>query len=365
MSKFVYFNDPHIHDTPITTRSDDSTEALLRKFDYLISYCENHGVKQAVCGGDFLDTPDVSNGMARKVAKKFDRANKKFGLKLVVIIGNHDVYGKNLATYVDSKLGMFELYSWFTILHDGKSKNFKDFILVGENYSKERECAFRYEFDAKVVQTKATKADDGVSSGRIGAPKPLAPVVMVAHPMISGDERSMRIGKRVKIVSYKDVELTGIDLLLCGHFHPGFGVKESKTLEFKSMIANPGSLLRTAKGIEDAGFSPGFFVVTISGDAPIPVDRIKIKHVRIPHEDVFSDAEECPTNSGSLSMDFSKLAGAMSGSECSVEEFAVMVRAIFKENPGAFNFKLTKGLIKFCEKIWLRAKENGNGKKRA
>ncbi len=252
LDKFIYFTDPHAKGSNIETRKDNYPETFFRKLKWLLDYCNKRDVKNLVCGGDLFENPNISDYVAGKIAKLVGES----GVQFYFTIGNHDITGKNPATYVNGKLSLFEEYDWFHFI--GKEPiEFNNTVLYGVDYNKEMEEETYFDVPSSTKKFK----------------------IMVLHHMIVGDEDDFIIdGKRI-LISYKSI-VTNADLVLCGHFHPGFPIKENTVLEHKTIFANPGSLLRTDSLVERTTVGPGIVYFSVNSKK-----NLKIKYVKVPCEE--------------------------------------------------------------------------------
>ncbi len=266
MNRFVAMTDPHIKGVRIKTRTDNYPEVILGKLDFVIGYCEKHKVTKLINMGDMFDNPNVSDYIAGRVAGKFSKAYKKFGLKMYYIAGNHDITGKNFSTYVHGKLAGFEHYEWFNFIGD-KPIEFSDAYLGGYHYD-----------HAKESETYFDMPNHPYKKGKLK--------ILALHAMVTGDDRDLIVNGKAQLISYKSL-VSDADLILTGHFHPGFGIKKINVLEHIITVANPGSLARTNSYIAKHTVGPAILY--------IEVDKrklSKIELIKVPHEiNVFKDSK--------------------------------------------------------------------------
>jgi hypothetical protein len=162
-------------------------------------------------------------------------------------------------------LAIFEHSGWFNFI-GGKVIEFDDCYLSGYDYDKTQEEETH--FDMPVHDYKKNKFK-----------------VLVMHSMVSGDKKSMVINGKRCITSYRDI-VTNADMFLCGHYHPGIGLKKTSVLEHDVYFGNPGSLARTSTVENEIGLGPALLHVKIHDGkvkifkaVKIPCDRSVFKAV--------------------------------------------------------------------------------------
>jgi DNA repair exonuclease SbcCD nuclease subunit len=259
MSKFLFFSDPHFHNKNPINRIDNLLETALNKMKWIFEYADQNRISYIICGGDIFHRPSPSDEVANKVAKIF--AKYADTQKIFYLIGNHECIGNNVDTINRCKIGMFKHYPNIQFIGDHPIE-FDDCILCGYNFSKENECP-------EVV--------DPVKDFNLDLKKGKK-IICVVHSMIVDDKTIIIDGIRKTI--HWDSIMTTADVVLTGHYHPGFGIKESK---FGSYFVNPGAMVRTDASKTDINREPQIAVIKIkNGD-------LKIKLEMIPHiKDVFN-----------------------------------------------------------------------------
>lgn len=264
MDKFIFITDSHFKKNNIKTRTDNYPQALFKKLKWVLKYCKKRKIKNIIHGGDLFDNPNVSDNIAGRIARMFDHAK----IHLWYTIGNHDITGKNPETYVNGKLHMFESYKWFHFIGDGPVE-FDNTVLYGVDYNKEDEESIDFDIPIHTLGQYGSKTK-----------------IIVIHHMITGDDKSLIIKGKRRLISYKDIE-TNADVVLCGHYHPGMKIKKNLLLEREIKFANPGSFGRTDSWADAHGYGPGLIDVKVGKDK-----KFKLKYVEIPHaKGVFKDAK--------------------------------------------------------------------------
>lgn len=260
MTKMVFITDSHWRFSNVLSRTDNYCSATLDKLRWVVRYCKENKIGAIIHGGDMFDIPNVSDFVAGQVAGILGKS----GLQVYFIIGNHDVSGKTKETYIHSKLAMFEHYDWFHFIGD-KVIEFDDCYLSGHDYCKKHEEEVNFnmpEYKYDKVKTK----------------------VLVLHQMLTGNKKSMIVDGRRCMTSYRDI-VTNADMILCGHYHPGIGLKKCVLpIEHTVYFANPGSLARTSVTENEIGAGPALTHICIDNgrittfkNIPIPCDRTVFK----------------------------------------------------------------------------------------
>jgi len=321
MDRFVYITDSHFMKNNIKSRTDDYPKALFKKLKWVFKYCKKKKIKNIIHGGDLLDNPYVSDYIAGKIARLFDRA----GVQLYYTIGNHDITGKNPETYVNGKLHMFESYKWFHFIGRGVTE-FNNCILHGVDYNKEDEDSV----DFNIPIGTEDKYEDKVK-------------IIVIHHMITGDKNSLIIKGRRRLISYTDIT-TNADIVLCGHYHPGLKIKKTLQLERPITFANPGSFGRTDSWASEHGCGPALIDVKIKkGKIPI------LKFVVIPHEkNVFKPTKEDKYNVNDLvnSSKFVEMLNKFKASGVGTDEIETILDALMADTD-SLPFELDEDIREF------------------
>jgi hypothetical protein len=93
----------------------------------------------------------------------------------------------------------------------------------------------------------------------------------VVHEMIT-DDPSVVINLKNRTINWQEVS-TDFDIVLCGHFHPGIGIKENA---MKTLFINPGAMTRLAANEVDRKVKVAYI--------EIKDKEIKTKLLSIPFE---------------------------------------------------------------------------------
>lgn len=191
-----------------------------------------------VHGGDLFHTPDVSNKFTGEIAKVI----KKWGVDTYVVPGNHDLYGYNTATLYNTKLGLLASTGIIKILDRLhpliiKKGNFK-LGIDGQEYYEDID--------------KGNPGDFSVTDLSVDLN------ILVYHGMLLDH----KFFSNVPHTLIDDV-MTSADLVLAGHYHPGFDLKDVNGTTY----CNPGSGLRIENTAENRANTPKVAVIDIDEGA--------------------------------------------------------------------------------------------------
>ena len=126
--KFVYFTDSQADDRILSNRKDKFEETILCKFKEIIDVA-NYNNCDIICGGDLLDRPYISYSFLGKLIDVLKFNKNKF----LLILGNHDIVGRNLESYERSGIGILEKSGVVTILSSSITK--EGFSIVPIHYN--------------------------------------------------------------------------------------------------------------------------------------------------------------------------------------------------------------------------------------
>jgi len=269
MDKFVYFTDPHLRkDTP-RSRVDDYRGAILKKFKWIVRFCVKNGVKKILFGGDLLNSPTVGDKTINMFIHIFNDAYIKHGIMLFAVLGNHDIVGKRVETYKDGKHFSMDKYPWYNLfLTNNHRFDFKNTVVVGIDYNKSLETP-----DSVVLPI------DKPIGNKI--------LIVILHSMIWGKDKSKIINGKKVIISYNDVFVTPVpDVVLSGHYHPGFKKRVKFELEEKTIFANPGSLGRTSSDLLNGSVCPSICYIRVKKNK-----QVKISYKKVPVNDKAFDLD--------------------------------------------------------------------------
>jgi exonuclease SbcD len=252
MTKLLFFTDCHFRCKSPLNRTDDILETALRKMEYILKFAKENDCI-LICGGDFWQTPSQPDFVAVRVAELFE----KYNLTTYFLIGNHDCVGGNIeSSFKEGKLGLFKYYPWFKFLVTNPIET-KDVLVKGHDFSRELECPEHIPCDDKI-------------KGKT--------LIVVVHSMITDDSAVVVDGKS-KTINWCSVH-TSADVVMTGHYHPGFDVKQNP---FGTYFVNPGSMVRLEASKIEMVRKPKFALLQIEKGV------VDIKLIEIPYnKDVFN-----------------------------------------------------------------------------
>ena len=228
--KILYLTDTHISAKGFSGRVDDIQDTILNKFSQIKKIINDEKIDLVIHGGDMFNTADISNKFTGEVAKVI----KDWNVPVYVTPGNHDVYGQNVITIQNTKLGLLESTGIIKLLDRSNPlmvefKN-KNFMIEGQEYN--------YHLDSgDISEFRINKSDFNI---------------LVTH--------SMLVDKPFfdKYTLINDV-VTDADIVLSGHYHPGF----KEVYVNNTMFFNPGSTVRVENTVENASREPKILILDL------------------------------------------------------------------------------------------------------
>lgn len=239
--KFLYVTDTHIRGTTPKNRLDVYAETLKEKLAEVIDLANQEQVDVLLHGGDVFDRPDLSPNVVGQFAKVFMKAN----MPIYVVAGNHDTFGHNPETISRTMLGLMDSFGVMNVIEPGKpihvEKNGLRVQISGQPY--------HYDLDQRDLKldyypTNDTNADI---------------LIHLVHSMLV--EKALPEGIAHTVIDH--IWGTTADILLTGHFHGGFGIKERNG----KYICNPGALSRVNNHWSEISRMPKVIIGSISREA--------------------------------------------------------------------------------------------------
>lgn len=234
MLKFLYISDTHIMGITPESRKDNIKETIKNKLRQIGKIADDNNVDFIIHGGDMFDTPDVSNKLCNEVSEIIRNWKPTY-----VVPGNHDEYGYNINTLPNTKLGVLASTGIVTILDRAHPLYFKDTngISVG-------------------IEGQEYYADIDTGKNNDYAVYSTAKVkILVSHSMLL-DHDFIKDVPHTKI----DDVITTADVVLTGHYHPGYSFKEVNDTAF----INLGSILRRENTTDNQQRIPQCLIVEIN-----------------------------------------------------------------------------------------------------
>lgn len=233
--KFLYLTDTHFTAKTPSSRTDDIQQTILNKLLDVKKIIEDVGIDVVLHGGDMFHSPDVSNQFTGKIAKIIN----SFKAPMYVAPGNHDLYGYNMATINNTKLGLLEKTGVINIISRDNPIVFDDngfkIGIEAQEYYTEIDEDIKRDFRIENVDVDFS--------------------ILLSHSMLLDH----KFHEGVKHTLIKDVS-TYADLVLAGHYHNGW--KERKNEE-GTWFFNPGSLLRVESSTAMINSTPRVVVFDI------------------------------------------------------------------------------------------------------
>ena len=242
--KLLFVTDTHIRGTSPRSRTDDFQETMQQKLNEVIEIAKREKVDFILHGGDVFDRPNLSP----TVVRHFVSILKQSPVPIYAIAGNHDIYGHNPLTIERTMLGLLDAFDVLQL------------IVAGEK--------IRLEKEGVVVQLSGTpfhynldKQDPSIDyhvQNEIEANY----CIHMVHGMLV--DRALPEGVAHTLVD--QVWSEEVDILLTGHYHSGFRVKERNG----KYIINPGALARINNHVSEINRMPQVVLMQLT-------DRIEVE----------------------------------------------------------------------------------------
>ena len=248
MQKIIFFTD--VHDTSRTPRyrKDNFHETILCKLKWIGQYAADNDA-DIVFGGDFFNTPGVSNstvGDVLKVLSGFDRP-------IYAIAGNHDLYGNNSFNVEKTGIGLLIASDYVRNISDHWTR-LGDVNLYG------LESRMGIDSNAELHLNLPNVPSDGIN-------------ILVSHSMILQKKKNI-----MSCIGIEELENCPADIILSGHDHAGFGVIHKGNKYF----CNPGALGRVTTSTSDVNLQVKIAEIVIDNEGvfsvrlvPLPEDIAK------------------------------------------------------------------------------------------
>lgn len=218
--RLLFLTDTHIR-AHAAVRSDDYFEAICAKLQEVAGLAGRCGAAAVVHGGDLFDLPVVANRLAGRVAGILRGCSS-----LYVVPGNHDLIGHNLATVDQTTLGLLARAGVLTLLTRAEPVYLREGDLLVKLIGQE----YHPEMDRHPEQDYAADRGDADYC------------VLVAHGLLLPTP----FHPDVPHTTFDQVP-AGADLILAGHWHPGW---PPAALPVGPLLINPGALARLDRGAE-------------------------------------------------------------------------------------------------------------------
>jgi DNA repair exonuclease SbcCD nuclease subunit len=224
MSKIAHLSDLHIDDrAPINRCDEEYIQTIINKLTFVFEYCKKKKINVATIAGDFFDAPNVSWYTVNRI---IDLLNKYQKIHLYIVLGQHDLYFRSFDEQ-KSAIGNLLKHSNVHILTKKGTEIFnRKWSLYGMSFGEVKPY--------KIKRCRAT--------------------LVIHHPVGNYND------KHVKPLSTKKVNdmFAGFDVIHSGDYHYTTIKREGKTL-----IVNPGSLVRKTIAEKDMNHRPCFVIYNI------------------------------------------------------------------------------------------------------
>jgi DNA repair exonuclease SbcCD nuclease subunit len=277
MIKFGYFTDTHARfDTP-EERTDNFLLSLLTKLEEVGQIFKDNKVDYVLFGGDLYD----SDSVAKSVITSIQTVLRSWQLPIIGVVGSHDYFGYQMKTLKSTALGITESAGIIDIIGGYAHPQSTQIMQNGEMIVTIVGTPHTYTF---ADSYKNMYADDfDASSSNF--------MIQIVH----GDLNDKPVPWRHILIAD---ELTCADLVLSGHYHPGWDkpiIKRSCIEGRNTTFINPGSISR----MKNTGVvrTPRVCIISVEGDK-FTNEFIKLT-TAIPHpfkekKDAVEDEEPMP-----------------------------------------------------------------------
>lgn len=248
--KVLFFTDTHYTAKSPKNRKDNLFETALQKTEEIIELANSMNVDFCLHGGDFFDTPYVSDMVAGRVAKIL----RNLKCKLYGIAGGHDLFGNNIEKVNNTKLGLLEDTGIIRLLIHPT----KDMIIFNKgNYS---------------LQLTGTSSHFGIDVENIKEDYVITQKnAMYALHVVHGMLMPKPFIPGANVVTIDQIKETLADITIAGHYHLGF-----KAVNVGNKIfINPGGIVRKNNDEKEIERTPG--VLLLEFGEVISYDFIPLK----------------------------------------------------------------------------------------
>lgn len=214
----IYTTDSHGRANNPISRLDDFPSTVQKKLKWAVETA-NAEDAYLLHGGDIVNRPDTSPSFFGEMAATLATLKK---LPLIMVLGNHDIYGHNPESYIRTPLYILELMGLVKILSKNDPFYLSDAVFTGVSayYDIDKNKEYFYpEIDTKGL----------------------------VHFHIVHSFLTDHVWPHVDHILIKDILDTPADVILTGHEHAGFGIVEKEG----KIFCNPGALARVTAGVGD------------------------------------------------------------------------------------------------------------------
>lgn len=278
MLKLLVAGDLHYRGNNPRARLDDFPGAMRRKLTEVLKLAEEHGADYIIQLGDLFDTPTVSLSSVAEIAGIVRGAEIPF----LSIPGNHDLFGANLSSVSRTPYGFLANMGFVRDLHRAPISQLDPelgYTITGHAYDTDTDR----EIEQYLIPESILKENDNAIH------------IRVVHGMILDKRPGFEM--RHTLLSDIAMQERAPHILLTGHDHTGFGVKNLEAANsLGQMIAiNPGALCRLSAHASEFERQVQVCLVKIPGPSidvtTIPLDSARPGHEVLSREHLEAQAE--------------------------------------------------------------------------
>lgn len=267
MVKLLIVGDIHYRGNNPRSRTDDYPAAMRRK---LVDVCElgkKHKVDAIIQAGDLFDSPTVS---LPSVAEMMTLIWNHSPVSFLTVPGNHDLFGANQTSIARTPYGfMANLRYIYNLQAMPQFFGPDDKVFVtGHGYDVDTDRNIEQYL---VPQDVLEETKDSLN-------------VRVVHGMILDQRPGFEM--RHTLISEIAMQEKAPDILITGHHHIGFGVKEVEAANRrgKMIVINPGALCRLSAHPEEMERPVQVCLLTITDDLSVEYEMIPLQSARPGYE---------------------------------------------------------------------------------
>lgn len=255
MAKFIITGDWHWRGTNPKSRLDNYQEALTSKIREVFTLAKEHNAIAILQPGDLTHSPNINLNTVGDFTDLLTEAP----VPIISIPGNHDTGCGNLDVVPRTPFGLLSRLGLIKNAHGGLvMMDCEEEVLVSGH-------GFNYMTDTDKSQYAMSK---GISD--------TATIIHLTHGMLLEKEPGFDI--RHTLISELELLPDLPDVLVVGHEHIGFGIKEitGKLTGKRCLVINPGALGRLTAHIEEMERQVQVCLLTIE-DGNISADLISLQ----------------------------------------------------------------------------------------
>lgn len=265
--RVLCFTDTHYTAKSPVSRKDgqEYLNHLLNKTKEIWEIGKDKKVDFFIHGGDFFESPNVSDSVAGQVGKIYMQAPAP----VYIVPGNHDLVGNSYTTLMGTKLGLM-----INLEHLKLIDSYNPLIYTNKK-------------TGKTLKVTASQSDFGIDKNReafISTEKDSDFLMHVIHAMLLRNSASL--GSYVPLNDI--VDLTKADVTFSGHYHLGFEtlIYDSKLSGQRKIFSNPGALARKSALLEEVNREVKVHLYTFDcSTMEINIEEIPLKSA-LPSEEV-------------------------------------------------------------------------------